>query len=98
MRNNSDIKRSRKLRIAEITQKISELTRELEEILQLDSSDDNTEPDIQIGDTVIINNSYKGLRGATGTVVTIFKKQVEIKLKDNSKIVRRNKSNISKVN
>jgi hypothetical protein len=38
MRNNSDIKRSRKLRIAEITQKISELTRELEEILQLDSS------------------------------------------------------------
>jgi hypothetical protein len=65
MRNNSDIKRSRKLRIAEITQKISELTRELEEILQFDSSDDNTEPDIQIGDTVIINNSYKGLRGAT---------------------------------
>jgi hypothetical protein len=96
MRNNSSP--SRKQRIKDISKQIAELTSELSELLQLDSSDDSTdlERNFEIGDAVVINNSYRGLKGATGTIEAVTKKQVDIRLLDN-RVVRRHKSNVSKI-
>jgi ribosomal protein L21E len=89
---------TRRARIVSITQQLADLTRELETLLLTESSDEEPQAvtEFEIGDTVVINNSYKGLQGATGKVITVTKNQVEIKLSSNQ-IVRRNKTNVTKV-
>lgn len=75
------------------------LTRELKSLLLLDSRSDTEESNCQIniGETVVINNSYQGLKGATGTVLSISpSQQVTIKLKINQ-VVQRKNSNIMKI-
>lgn len=88
---------SRRARIATISQELARLTQELKTLLQIDSSDDESAKDthFEIGDTVVINNSYRGLKGASGKIVAVTKHQVEIRL-PNNKVVRRKKSNVRK--
>jgi transcription elongation GreA/GreB family factor len=89
---------SRHLRIREISRKITELTDELNALLLIDSTNNRSNPgqDIRIGDTVVITNHYKGLQGASGTVISISPKQVTVQLRDR-RIIRRNKSNVTKI-
>lgn len=98
MQNQGDA-HSRRLRIREILRKNTELTDELNALITIiDSSEqtDNTNQEIKPGDTVVINNQYKGLQGAEGKVISASAKQVTLILKDR-RIVRRNKSNVTRI-
>lgn len=87
-------------RINEISRKIAILSNELESLtfdnsVQVESQE-LQHPTFTPGDTVVITNSYKGLKGETGKVISVSARQVAIKLRDN-RIIQRNKTNIYKV-
>jgi preprotein translocase subunit YajC len=89
-------------RINEISRKIAILRKELQDLTISDSirteSQEFEPPQSSFtpGDIVVITNSYKGLKGETGEIISVSAKQVAIKLKNN-RIIQRHKSNISKV-
>jgi preprotein translocase subunit YajC len=88
--------------INEISRKIAILSRELQGLTVSDSISTGSQevepphPSFTPGDIVVITNSYKGLKGETGEIISVSAKQVAIKLK-NKRIVQRQKNNISKV-
>lgn len=99
MRTTNNRRRARQTRILSIIQQLATLTRELETLLKINSSGEESsanETPFEIGDTVVINNSYKGLQGATSVIVTVTRHQVDIKLANN-RIVRRKKTNVTKL-
>ena len=50
--------------------------------------------EFQEGDRVVIKNNYRGQRGLTGTIISVTRVQVCMKLDISSKIINKKKTNI----
>ena len=103
MNEQTDQQRQR-IRIQQLAQQINELSEQLTELLieernqgqQQHPAAAEREPNQFLeGDRVRIRNNYRGLRGATGTVIHLTPQQVSIRLDSNNRVVNRKRTNVS---
>jgi hypothetical protein len=86
----------RQSRIKQISKDILELTTELNSLLLEENTEgDQGAQDFVEGEEVVITNTHKGLQGKEGTIVSVSKQQVSIKL-HTGPIVRRAKNNVTR--
>lgn len=85
---------TRQLRIRELSQEITNLTKELDDLL-IQELTDTTEADLNIGDIVLITNNHRGLQGTRGKIVKLSRKQATVKLQ-NGTVIQRAKRNLIK--
>ena len=52
---------------------------------------------LEVGDRVLILNSHRNLRGATGKVIAVQQKQVSLKLDKEKWVIQRSKKNLRKI-
>ena len=99
---NSDQNR---IRIQQLAQQINTLSEQLNALI-IEEENRNQQPEIPPaaereenqffeGDRVRIRNSYRGLRGATGTVIHLTPQQVSIRLDNSNRVVNRKRTNVS---
>ena len=93
-----------RIRIQQLAQQINELSEQLSELLieernegqqnQNPAPAEREENQFFEGDRVRIRNNYRGLRGATGTVIHLTPQQVSIRLDSNNRVVNRKRTNV----
>jgi transcription antitermination factor NusG len=84
---------SHQKRIKQISQEIAALSKELEDLL-IQEATEETE-DLKVGTTVRIINNHGGLQGKEGTVIKVSNKQATVQI-HNGPIVQRAKRNLSR--
>ena len=99
-----DTSQQQRIRIQQLAQQINELSEQLSELLIEEQNEEqqNHNPAAAVreanqffeGDRVRIRNNYRGLRGATGTVIHLTPQQVSIRLDSNNRVVNRKRTNV----
>ena len=54
--------------------------------------------ELQEGDRVVITNNYKGQRGSVGTITSVTKHQVSLRIEGQRRVINKKKSNVRKIN
>ena len=105
MNQNNREDQQRRDQIQELARQINQLSEQLNCLLIIENEEGRDqqlpnppaprgENEFRDGDRVRIRNNYRGLRGATGTVVNVTPQQVSIRLDGQSRIVNRKQTNV----
>lgn len=109
MDNRARRNQDRSRQIQELSQDIKDLSARLNQLIieeanegtsqvQANTTQQQQQERLQVGDTVEILNNYKGLKGSRGTIVHITTFQVSIRLSTQRRVINRMKTNVRKVN
>ena len=111
MSQNDNETNQRTQQIQQLARQIQELSEQLNQLLAIEDQnegDQHQQPpnpppeprgvnEFREGDRVQILNNYRGLRGATGTVINVTPQQVSIRLEGQNRIVNRKHTNVELV-